>query len=97
MFSHKLFHCEINLMDELTLKGVTQYYAFVQEKQKVHYLKHKVTSPLHVQESLGLGNFVFDIEMGQRWMRELHHDQNLNQEILEHVKETKENQDIFKC
>lgn len=25
-------------MDELTLKGVTQYYAFVQEKQKVHCL-----------------------------------------------------------
>ncbi len=29
---------EINLMDELTLKGVTQYYAFVEEKQKVHCL-----------------------------------------------------------
>ena len=28
---------EINLMEELTLKGVTQYYAFVQEKQKVKY------------------------------------------------------------
>ena len=27
-----------NLMDELTLKGITQYYAFVQEKQKVHCL-----------------------------------------------------------
>ena len=26
---------EINLMDELTLKGVTQYYAFVEERQKV--------------------------------------------------------------
>lgn len=25
-------------MDELTLKGVTQYYAFVQERQKVHCL-----------------------------------------------------------
>jgi len=29
---------EINLMDELTLKGVTQYYAFVEERQKVHCL-----------------------------------------------------------
>ncbi len=29
---------EINLMDELTLKGVTQFYAFVDEKQKVHCL-----------------------------------------------------------
>jgi ATP-dependent RNA helicase DDX6/DHH1 len=25
-------------MDELTLRGVTQYYAFVEEKQKVHCL-----------------------------------------------------------
>jgi ATP-dependent RNA helicase DDX6/DHH1 len=29
---------EINLMDELTLKGLTQYYAFVEERQKVHCL-----------------------------------------------------------
>uniref|UniRef100_A0A915KLQ9 RNA helicase n=1 Tax=Romanomermis culicivorax TaxID=13658 RepID=A0A915KLQ9_ROMCU len=29
---------EINLMEELTLLGVTQYYAFVHEKQKVHCL-----------------------------------------------------------
>ena len=28
----------INLMDELTLKGVTQYYAFLEERQKVHCL-----------------------------------------------------------
>ena len=27
---------EINLMDELTLKGVTQFYAFVEERQKVY-------------------------------------------------------------
>ena len=38
---------EINLMEELTLKGITQYYAFVEEKQKVHCLNtlfSKVTS-----------------------------------------------------
>ena len=29
---------EINLMEELTLKGLTQYYAYVEEKQKVHCL-----------------------------------------------------------
>ncbi|ETO01463.1 dead box ATP-dependent RNA helicase [Reticulomyxa filosa] len=29
---------KLNLMDELTLKGVTQYYAYVTEKQKVHCL-----------------------------------------------------------
>ena len=28
----------INLMDELTLKGITQFYAFVEERQKVHCL-----------------------------------------------------------
>jgi len=30
---------EINLMDELTLKGVTQFYAFVEERQKVNCLQ----------------------------------------------------------
>lgn len=29
---------EINLMEELTLLGITQFYAYVQEKQKVHCL-----------------------------------------------------------
>lgn len=29
---------EINLMDQLTLKGITQYYAYVEERQKVHCL-----------------------------------------------------------
>lgn len=29
---------EINLMDQLTLLGVTQFYAYVQEKQKLHCL-----------------------------------------------------------
>lgn len=29
---------EINLMEELTLQGVTQYYAFLEERQKVHCL-----------------------------------------------------------
>ncbi|ETO17727.1 dead box ATP-dependent RNA helicase [Reticulomyxa filosa] len=31
-------YVKINLMDELTLKGVTQFYAYVQEKEKVHCL-----------------------------------------------------------
>lgn len=34
---------EINLMDELTLKGITQYYAFVEESKKIHCLNS--TSP----------------------------------------------------
>ena len=36
-------------MEELTLKGVTQYYAFVQEKQKVHCL-NTLFSKLQVRE-----------------------------------------------
>jgi hypothetical protein len=35
---HMVKPYEINLMDELTLRGVTQYYAFLEEKQKVHCL-----------------------------------------------------------
>jgi len=42
---------EINLMDELTLKGVTQYYAFVQEKQKVHCL-NTLFSKLQINQSI---------------------------------------------
>ena len=30
---------QINLMDELTLKGVTQYYAFVEEREKIKCLR----------------------------------------------------------
>lgn len=35
MSKHMKNPYEVNLMEELTLLGVTQYYAFVQEKQKV--------------------------------------------------------------
>ena len=35
---HMVQPFNINLMDELTLKGVTQYYAYVEERQKVHCL-----------------------------------------------------------
>ena len=28
----------VNLMDKLTLKGVTQHYVYVEERQKVHCL-----------------------------------------------------------
>ena len=39
---------EINLMDELTLKGVTQYYAYVEERQKVHCL-NTLFSKVHMR------------------------------------------------
>ena len=38
MQKHMRHPHEINLMEELTLLGVTQFYAFVQERQKVHCL-----------------------------------------------------------
>ena len=40
---------EINLMEELTLRGVTQYYAYVEERQKVHCLNTLFSKvcPLH--------------------------------------------------
>lgn len=44
----------INLMDELTLKGITQFYAFVEERQKVHCLNtlfSKVCSQLNYRFS----------------------------------------------
>lgn len=38
----------INLMDELTLKGITQYYVFLEERQKVHCLNALFSKvPIH--------------------------------------------------
>ena len=39
---------EINLMDELTLRGVTQYYAYVEERQKVHCLNTLFSKVRHM-------------------------------------------------
>ncbi|KAI5381321.1 DEAD-box ATP-dependent RNA helicase 8 [Lathyrus oleraceus] len=41
----------INLMDELTLKGITQFYAFVEERQKVHCL-NTLFSKLQINQSI---------------------------------------------
>lgn len=38
-------------MEELTLKGVTQYYAFVQERQKVHCLNTLFNKVIHTINS----------------------------------------------
>lgn len=53
---------EINLMDELTLKGVTQYYAFVQEKQKVHCL-NTLFSKLQINQSIIFCNSTQRVEL----------------------------------
>ena len=43
---------EINLMDELTLLGVTQYYAYVEERQKVHCLNTLFSKVRHMTTHL---------------------------------------------
>ncbi len=39
---------EINLMEELTLRGVTQFYAFVEERQKVHCLNTLFSKVIYI-------------------------------------------------
>jgi len=53
---------EINLMDELTLKGVTQYYAFVEERQKIHCL-NTLFSKLQINQSIIFCNSVNRVEL----------------------------------
>lgn len=48
---------EINLMEELTLRGVTQYYAFVEERQKVHCLNTLFTK-LQINQAIIFCNSV---------------------------------------
>ncbi|KAG5467156.1 hypothetical protein CUR178_00797 [Leishmania enriettii] len=53
---------EINLMDELTLKGVTQYYAFVEERQKIHCL-NTLFNKLQINQSIIFCNSVNRVEL----------------------------------
>lgn len=53
---------EINLMEELTLKGVTQYYAFVQERQKIHCL-NTLFNKLQINQSIIFCNSVNRVEL----------------------------------
>ncbi|KAK1352832.1 DEAD-box ATP-dependent RNA helicase 8 [Heracleum sosnowskyi] len=52
----------INLMDELTLKGITQYYAFVEERQKIHCL-NTLFSKLQINQSIIFCNSVSRVEL----------------------------------
>ncbi|OMJ28924.1 ATP-dependent RNA helicase DHH1 [Smittium culicis] len=61
---------EINLMDELTLRGVTQYYAFVEEKQKVHCL-NTLFSKLQINQSIIFCNSTNRVELLARKITEL--------------------------
>src|SRR5271163_3432151 len=53
---------EVNLMDELTLRGITQYYAFVEEKQKVHCL-NTLFSKLQINQSIIFCNSTNRVEL----------------------------------
>lgn len=61
---------EINLMDELTLKGVTQYYAFVEERQKVRCL-NALFSKLEINQSIIFCNSVSRVELLAKKITEL--------------------------
>jgi len=61
---------EINLMEELTLKGITQFYAFVEEKQKVHCLNTLFTK-LEINQSIIFCNSVNRVELLARKITEL--------------------------
>mmetsp|Transcript_7413 Transcript_7413/g.30674 ORF Transcript_7413/g.30674 Transcript_7413/m.30674 type:complete len:321 (+) Transcript_7413:249-1211(+) len=53
---------EINLMDDLTLKGITQFYAFVEERQKVTCL-HALFAKLEINQSVIFCNSVTRVEL----------------------------------
>lgn len=71
-FSDKNMHKphEINLMDELTLRGITQYYAFVEEKQKVHCL-NTLFSKLQINQSIIFCNSTNRVELLAKKITEL--------------------------
>eukprot|EP00350_Pseudokeronopsis_sp_OXSARD2_P006430 CAMPEP_0170556204 /NCGR_PEP_ID=MMETSP0211-20121228/15766_1 /TAXON_ID=311385 /ORGANISM="Pseudokeronopsis sp., Strain OXSARD2" /LENGTH=398 /DNA_ID=CAMNT_0010866391 /DNA_START=12 /DNA_END=1208 /DNA_ORIENTATION=- len=52
----------INLMDELTLKGVTQYYAYLEEKEKLHCL-NTLFSKLDINQAMIFCNSAKRVEL----------------------------------
>jgi ATP-dependent RNA helicase DDX6/DHH1 len=70
MKDHMKSPFEINLMEELTLKGVTQYYAFVAEKQKVHCL-NTLFSKLQINQSIIFCNSTQRVELLAKKITEL--------------------------
>ncbi|KAH0677736.1 hypothetical protein KY285_025537 [Solanum tuberosum] len=60
----------INLMDELTLKGISQFYAFVEERQKLHCL-NTLFSKLQINQSIIFCNSVNRVELLAKKITEL--------------------------
>ncbi|WRT65741.1 ATP-dependent RNA helicase VAD1 [Kwoniella shivajii] len=67
---HMVQPFEVNLMDELTLKGVTQYYAYVEERQKVHCL-NTLFSKLQINQSIIFCNSTNRVELLAKKITEL--------------------------
>ncbi|KAJ1675690.1 DExD/H-box ATP-dependent RNA helicase dhh1 [Spiromyces aspiralis] len=67
---HMIKPYEINLMEELTLRGVTQYYAFVEERQKVHCL-NTLFSKLQINQSIIFCNSTNRVELLAKKITEL--------------------------
>jgi ATP-dependent RNA helicase DDX6/DHH1 len=61
---------EINLMEELTLRGVTQFYAFVEERQKLLCL-NTLFSKLEINQSIIFCNSVNRVELLAKKITEL--------------------------
>lgn len=61
---------EVNLMTELTLKGISQFYAFVPEKDKVHCL-NTLFAKLEISQSIIFCNSVTRVELLARKITEL--------------------------
>jgi ATP-dependent RNA helicase DDX6/DHH1 len=61
---------ELNLMDELTLRGITQYYAYVDEGRKIHCL-NTLFSKLRINQSIIFCNSVSRVELLARKITEL--------------------------
>jgi ATP-dependent RNA helicase DDX6/DHH1 len=70
MTKHLRSPLEINLMDELTLKGITQYYAYVQEKHKVHCL-NTLFSRLQINQAIIFCNTTQRVELLAKKITEL--------------------------
>jgi ATP-dependent RNA helicase DDX6/DHH1 len=52
----------INLMEELTLKGVSQFYVFLEEKQKIHCL-NTLFSKLNINQAIIFCNSTLRVEL----------------------------------
>lgn len=63
---------EINLMDELTLKGVSQFYVYLEERQKVHCMK-TLFSKLNVNQSIIFCSSINRVELLAKKITQLGH------------------------